>query len=176
MKLFNKKGDEGYTSMLFGQRIRKSDPRPETYGTLDEANSTLGFARALSKNNRVKEIIYRVQEMLFIMGAELATDPKDYIKLNKKIGEDDVQELQNIIEKIEDKISLPKSFIIPGASLVSASLDMARTVIRRGERRAVILKDNNLLLNDRILAYLNRTADLLFILARYEESLNGESI
>lgn len=176
MKLFNKKGDEGYTSMLYGQRIRKSDPRPETYGTLDEANSTLGFARALSKNNRVKEIIYKVQEMLFVMGGELATDPKDYGKLKKKIGEDDVQELQNLIEEMEDKVRLPKSFIIPGASMVSASLDMARTIIRRGERRAVRLKEDNLLLNDKILAYLNRSADLIFILARYEESLDGGGI
>lgn len=176
MKLFNKKGDEGYTSMLYGQRIRKSDPRPETYGTLDEANSTLGFARALSKDERVKEIIYKVQEMLFVIGGELATDPKDYVKLKKKIGEDDVKELQNLIEEMEDKVKLPKSFIIPGASLVSASLDMARTIIRRGERRAVRLKEDNLLLNDKILAYLNRSADLIFILARYEESLDGGGI
>jgi cob(I)alamin adenosyltransferase len=176
MKLFNKKGDEGYTSMLYGQRIRKSYPRPETYGTLDEANSTLGFARALSKNDRVKEIIYNVQERLFVVGGELATDPKDYEKLKNKIGEDDVQELQNLIEEIEDKVKLPMSFIIPGASLVSASLDMARTIIRRGERRAVRLKEDNLLLNDKILAYLNRSADLIFILARYEESLDGGGI
>jgi len=176
MKLFNKKGDEGYTSMLYGQRIRKSDPRPETYGTLDEANSTLGFARALSKNERVKEIIYKVQKMLFVIGGELATDPKDYGKLKKKIEEEDIQELQNLIEEIEDKVRLPKSFIIPGTSLVSASLDMARTIIRRGERRAVRLKEDNLLVNDKILAYLNRSADLIFILARYEESLDGGGI
>ena len=71
---------------------------------------------------------------------------------------------------------LPKSFIIPGTSLVSASLDMARTIIRRGERRAVGLKEDNILLNDKILAYLNRSADLIFTLARYEESLDGGSI
>ena len=173
MKLFNKKGDEGYTSMLFGQRIPKSDPRPETYGTLDEANSALGFAKALCKNEQSKGIIHKVQEGLFVIGGELATDQKDYEKLKKKIGDEDINELQELIEELESKVQLPKSFIIPGASLVSAALDVARTIIRRGERRANKLKHEKILVNDKILAYLNRSADLIFILARHEEVADG---
>ncbi|MFH1625844.1 MAG: cob(I)yrinic acid a,c-diamide adenosyltransferase, partial [Pseudomonadota bacterium] len=146
----------------------------ETYGTLDEANSTLGFSRALSENERTKEIIYKIQQGLFAVGAELAIDPKDYGKLKRKIQEEDVRELQELVEELEDKVQLPRSFIIPGGSLVSASLDMARTIVRRGERRAVRLKEDNILVNDQILAYLNRSADLIFLLARYEESLDGE--
>jgi len=176
MKLFNKKGDEGYTSMLYGQRILKSDPRPETYGTLDEANSTLGFAKALSKSERAKEIIHKVQEGLFVVGGELATDSQDYEKLKKKIEDDDIKELQDLIEELEGKVELPRSFIIPGASLVSAALDMARTIIRRGERRAIRLREDNILVNDKILAYLNRSADLIFILARQEEATDGRDI
>lgn len=176
MKLFNKKGDDGYTSMLYGQRIPKSDPRPETYGTLDEANSALGLARALSRDERVKEIIYKVQEGLFVVGAELATNLQDYGKLRKKIEEEDIQELQDLIEELEDKIKLPKSFIIPGGSVASASLDVARTIIRRGERRAARLREDGFLLNDRILAYLNRSADLIFVLARCEEGTDEGEI
>ena len=173
MKLFNKKGDLGQTSLLYGLRVPKSDPRPEAYGTLDEANSTLGFAKAISKNPEVKEIILQVQNNIFVVGAELATDQKAHSKLQKKIGDNDIQKIEDLIDTLEDKVKLPDEFIIPGESLGSASLDMARTIIRRAERQTVRLKDDDLLNNDKLLAYLNRLADLLFILARYEASLNG---
>jgi len=176
MKLFNKKGDGGHTSLLYGQRIPKSDPRPETYGTLDEANSTLGFAKALSKDEEIKEIIEKIQKGLFVVGAELATDSQDYKKLKERIEEEEIRKLQDLIEDLEGKVNLPRSFIIPGGSVVSAALDMARTIIRRGERRAAGLKEDNILLNDNILAYLNRSADLIFILARYEEAKAGKKI
>lgn len=176
MRLFNKKGDSGTTSLLYGSRVSKSDPRPETYGTLDEANSTLGFAKALSGNERMKKIIHKIQEDLFVIGGELATDPENYEKLQGKITEKDVQALQDLIEELESEVTLPKSFIIPGSSPVSAVLDMARTIVRRGERRAVRLKEDNILINDMILAYLNRSADLLFILARHEDVGEGRRI
>ena len=176
MKLFNKKGDEGTTSLLYGKRVPKSDPRPEAYGTLDEATSTLGFARALSQNQRVKEIIVRLQEDILVIGAELATDPQHHGDLKKRVKETDVQELERLIEEFEDQVELPRSFIIPGGTPTSASLDMARTIIRRGERRVVRLKEENLLTNNNILAFLNRTADLLFMLARFEETSGGKSL
>ncbi|MDY6856780.1 MAG: cob(I)yrinic acid a,c-diamide adenosyltransferase [Thermodesulfobacteriota bacterium] len=176
MKLFNKRGDGGETSLLYGQRVSKADPRPEAYGTLDEANSTLGLAKALSKNQKIKEIIHGIQEVLFVLGAELASDPQNYEKLKKKITQDDVLQLEGLIDELEGQVRLPDSFIIPGGTLVAAVLDMARTIVRRGERRAVRLKENGLLSNDSLLAYLNRTADLLFILARYDETVGGEGI
>lgn len=176
MKLFNKKGDGGFTSLMYGSRVSKSDPRPEAYGTLDEANSTLGFAKTLSRNEKHKEIIHKIQEDLFVVGGELATNSEDCGKLKKRIGEDDVKELQDLIEELETGVKLPDSFIIPGSSTVSAVLDMARTIVRRGERRVARLKEENLLVNDVILAYLNRTADLLFILARHEDTADGGGI
>ena len=176
MKLFNKRGDGGETSLLYGQRVSKADPRPEAYGTLDEANSTLGLARALCKNQKIKEVIHGVQEALFVLGAELASDPQHYEKLKKKITQDDVLHLEGLIDELEGKVRLPDSFIIPGGTLVAAVLDMARTIVRRAERRAVRLKENGLLSNDSLLAYLNRTADLLFILARYDETVGREGI
>jgi cob(I)alamin adenosyltransferase len=169
MKLFNKRGDGGETSLLFGGRVPKSDLRTETYGTLDEAASALGLGRALSKRDRVKEIVLEVQKEIFVVGAELATKDEDLDRLTEKIGEPHVDKLQTLIEEIEERIELPKEFIIPGANSSSAALDLARTIIRRGERRAVALKEAETLKNMEILRYLNRLADLVFVLARFEE-------
>lgn len=170
MKLFNKRGDEGETSLLFGGRVSKSDPRTECYGTLDEAVSALGLAKALAGKEDTKTIILELQKELFVIGAELATRDEDMDRLTDKVNESKVDNLQRQIEDIEGKIELPKAFIIPGGNPSSGALDLARTIIRRGERRAVALREQGLLKNPEILRYLNRLADLVFILGRYEES------
>ena len=170
MKLFNKKGDEGETSLLFGGRVPKSDPRTETYGILDEAVSALGLGRALAEKERVKEIVLELQKELFVVGAELATQDENLERLTDRIDEAKVDKLQGLIEELEGQIELPKAFIIPGADPASAALDLARTTIRRGERRAVGLKEQGILKNSEILRYLNRLADLVFVLARLEET------
>lgn len=170
MKLFNKKGDEGETSLLFGGRVPKSDPRTETYGILDEAVSALGLGRALAEKERVKEIVLELQKELFVVGAELATQDENLERLTDRIDEAKVDKLQGLIEELEGQIELPKAFIIPGADPASAALDLARTTIRRGERRAVGLREQGILKNSEILRYLNRLADLVFVLARLEET------
>ncbi len=170
MKLFNKKGDEGETSLLFGGRVPKSDPRTETYGILDEAVSALGLGRALAEKERVKEIVLELQKELFVVGAELATQDENLERLTDRIDEAKVDKLQGLIEELEGQIELPKAFIIPGADPASAALDLARTTIRRGERRAVGLREQGILKNPEILRYLNRLADLVFVLARLEET------
>ncbi len=170
MKLFNKKGDEGETSLLFGGRVSKSDPRTETYGILDEAVSALGLGRALAEKERVKEIVLELQKELFVVGAELATQDENLERLTDRIDEAKVDKLQGLIEELEGQIELPKAFIIPGADPASAALDLARTTIRRGERRAVGLREQGILKNSEILRYLNRLADLVFVLARLEET------
>jgi cob(I)alamin adenosyltransferase len=166
---FSKKGDGGETSLLGGQRVPKYDARPETYGVLDEASSALGVARAATKNQKIKEIILNVQKDLLTMGAELSSQPEDVQKLTHRIGERDVQRLEKIIDELQENITLKNEFIYPGETTVSAQIDMGRTIIRRAERKAARLKDDGLVSNVEIHRYLNRLADMLFVLARYEE-------
>jgi len=166
---FSKKGDGGETSLLGGQRVPKYDARPETYGVLDEASSTLGVARAATKNLKIKEIILSVQKDLLTMGAELSSQPEDVQKLTQRIGEGDVQRLEKIIDELQENITLKNEFIYPGETIISAQIDVARTIIRRAERKAARLKDDELVSNVDIHKYLNRLADMLFVLARYEE-------
>jgi len=173
VKTFNKRGDKGDTSLLFGSRVAKHDPRCEAYGTIDEAVSSLGIARNFVAKDKVKEIILKVQKELFTVNAVLATKPEDYERLVSRfepITEDMANKLEEIIDEVEAKIEMPKSFIIPGSNLGSACLDLSRAIVRRAERRVVILREQNEIGNDAILQYLNRLADLLFILARYEET------
>lgn len=171
MKTFNKRGDKGETSLLYGGRVAKSHPRCEAYGTIDEAVSALGLARALTTKERVSDIIYTLQQDLFIVGAELAT--ADHHKLearNRVVTAEMVERLESLIDAFEQEMEMPKLFVIPGNSPSSAALDLARTIIRRAERRVVALKHENKVPNERVLEYLNRLADLIFTLARYEET------
>ena len=172
MKTFNKKGDGGETSLLYGDRVAKSDPRCEAYGTIDEAVSALGLARHFCRSE-VKDIILSLQRELFVVGAELATPAEHYSKLNVRqnvVTMEMVQRLEDVINDFEAKVKMPEAFIIPGgASAGSAALDVARTVIRRAERRVVALKEIGMIENDEMLKYINRLADLVFTLARYEE-------
>ncbi|MBI4286048.1 MAG: cob(I)yrinic acid a,c-diamide adenosyltransferase [Chloroflexi bacterium] len=173
MKTFGKKGDKGETSLLFGQRVSKCDPRCEAYGTIDEAVSSLGMARNLVKKDKTRDAILKVQKALFMVSAELATKCEDYEKFISRfqpVTTAMANDLERLIVEIEGEVEMPEAFIVPGASLASASLDMARTILRRAERRACALKDMGELRNEAILQYLNRAADLLFTLARYEEA------
>lgn len=173
MKTFNKRGDAGETSLLYGGRVSKSNPRCEAYGTVDEAVSALGLARSLSSNERTREIVHRIQDELFILGAELATAVEEYDKLvsrNVLVTDEMVDRLEQLVDDFEAEIPMPKAFVVPGALPSSASLDLARAIIRRAERRAIELRDQGLIANERVLRYLNRLADLIFTLARYEES------
>lgn len=172
MKTFNKRGDGGETSLLYGGRVAKSHPRTEAYGTVDEAVSALGLARALTANSRVAGLVQHYQKELFLVGAEMATDLDHHDNLTKHfdtIGGEQVDRIEALIAELEAEIAMPDSFIIPGDTPAAAALDLARTVIRRCERKAVELHSQALIRNEAILAYLNRLADLTFTLARYEE-------
>ena len=168
---FSKKGDRGETSLLGGQRVPKYDPRPDTYGTLDEASSALGVARAMTENQKIKDIILDVQKDLLVMGAELSSLPDDIDKLAQRISEGDISRLEEIIDELQKDVELPKVFIYPGESVVSAQIDVARTIIRRAERKAARLREDGVIINDEINIYLNRLADMLFTLARFEEKI-----
>lgn len=176
VKIYTKKGDEGHTSLFGGQRISKSDPRPEAYGTLDEACSILGVARAAAQDPDLQAVIHSIQEDLFLLGAELATAPEDRARFAvQQIAPGHTARLESLIDERLAKIELPRAFIIPGSSsYLPALLDWARAVARRAERRVVELHEAGLLDNPEVLKYLNRFGDLLFVLARYQEAVEGK--
>jgi len=166
---FSKKGDQGETSLLGGQRVPKYDLRPETYGVLDEASSVLGVAKAATDNQKIKDIIFDIQKDLLVIGAELSTLPEDYDKLARTITQEDADRLENVIDDLQKNVTLKREFIYPGDTVISAQIDVARTVVRRSERKAALLKSEGIIKNPLINQYLNRLADMLFTLARYEE-------
>ena len=173
MSSFNKKGDRGTTSLLFGHRVPKHSARPEAYGVLDEANSALGLARALSSDAKLKQIVLDIQEDIFVMGAELASLPDETSKLKSRISEAKTRGLEEILEEYEASAKMPKAFVPPGGTPVAAALDLARSITRRAERRIAKLVDEGEVKNPELLRYCNRLADLLFTLARYEETIQN---
>lgn len=165
--VFSKKGDRGETSLLTGERVSKAGLRPEAYGTLDEASSAMGMARALTQNQSIATMITAIQEDLILLGAELACEgpaPESY-----QLPPESTARLERWIAELQQEVPLPREFILPGGNLVSAVLDLSRTIIRRAERRCVSLRENGQLSNPEVNAYLNRLADLLFTMARYAE-------
>ena len=172
--IVTKGGDKGETGLLYGGRVRKTDPRTEAYGAVDEAISALGLARAMSNDRGRREILERVQAELFTVGAELATDAAEYEKLRKHflvVTTDYTERLEKEIADLEERVALPLAFVIPGGTAPSAALDVARSVLRRAERRVVALSDSGSLQNPELLRYLNRLSDLVFMLARAEEKV-----
>ncbi len=162
-------GDTGYTGLLGEQRVPKYDPRPDTFGTVDEATSALGLARALSSDTKVKQIIYQVQQELYLLMGELATPPENYEKMGLRMTIEHIQRLEQVENTLKEEVEIPNKFIIPGDSPDGAALDLARTIIRRAERMAVKLLHDGVIQNGEVVRYLNRLSDLIFILARYIE-------
>jgi cob(I)alamin adenosyltransferase len=162
-------GDSGYTGLLGEERVPKYDPRPATFGTVDEATSALGLARAMSKDATVKGIIYRLQNELYLLMGELATTPEHYEKMGLRVTAEHVQGLEQVEESLKREVEIPNKFIIPGDTLDGAALDLARTIIRRAERMCVKLLHEGVIANGEVVRYLNRLSDLVFILARYIE-------
>jgi len=162
---FSKKGDHGETSLLSGKRVSKASLRPETYGTLDEATSALGLAKASTQNDRIRQMIGNVQDDLVILGAELASEESTSVH----IGKDRTLRLEQWIEELQKDVHIPRHFVLPGGTMVSASVDLARSIVRRAERRATAMSEAGLLEDEEVHSYLNRLADYLFVLARYAE-------
>ncbi|MGZ3627947.1 MAG: cob(I)yrinic acid a,c-diamide adenosyltransferase [Ktedonobacteraceae bacterium] len=162
-------GDTGYTGLLGEQRVPKYDPRPDTFGTVDEATSALGLARAMTNDPKVKDIIYQIQQELYLLMGELATTPENYEKMGLRMTIEHVQRLEQVEEQLKGEVEIPNKFIIPGDTPDGAALDLARTIIRRAERMAVKLLHDEVIQNSEVVRYLNRLSDLIFILARYVE-------
>ncbi len=168
---FSGKGDAGYTGLLGGgERVPKYNLRIEALGDLDEASSALGVARAASQSQAVRDAIYAAQQQLYTLMAEVAM-PGEELDAKYKVTAAQVDAVEALIDKLQEEVKLPNKFIIPGETLASAHLDLARTVVRRAERSAVRLAHEGLLDNEHLLAYLNRLSSLIFVLARYEEAV-----
>ena len=173
MKSFDKKGDRGTTSLLFGHRVPKHSPRPEAYGAIDEASSALGLARALISDSKLRQIILAIQEELFLVGAELASLPGEASKLKARISEAHTLRLEKLIGEYEGLVEMPQIFVPPGGTPGAGALDLARSITRRAERRVAKLFDEGEIKNPQLLSYCNRLSDLLFTLARYTEAKEG---
>ena len=164
-----KKGDTGKTGLLDNSRVEKFDLRPEAYGSLDEAAAFLGLVRAKTDLDDLKEIMWMVQNHIYLMNAELACPVESLPLLKSILSEEHLKNIENKAQEIEEKLNLPKKFVIYGQTEISAYLDIARAVVRRTERRVTELDKYEPLNNKNILAYLNRLSDTLYLLARYDE-------
>jgi cob(I)alamin adenosyltransferase len=176
MKIYTKKGDKGDTGLLFGgARVGKDSPRIEAAGTVDEAVAALGVARASlgaltdRTEARLNELIIRTQRELFVVGAEIATHNVRRARLTdgvSRVTADMVTAMEAEIDHLAAAYPMPAEFIVPGESMAGAALDLARSVTRRAERRAVALAEAGDLPDSEVVRYLNRLADLLFVMAR----------
>jgi cob(I)alamin adenosyltransferase len=185
-----RRGDDGTTGLLFGgERIAKDDPRTEAYGTIDEAVAALGLARARLGVEReigtlnvgfgeLPAILLRLQRELFVAAAELATREDAWdrqIGGVSRVTAEMVSGLETMLREAESHIVMPTEFVVPGETVVSAALEVARTTVRRAERRAVTLGTAGLIPGPHLLPYLNRLADLLWVLARAAEEAESRS-
>jgi cob(I)alamin adenosyltransferase len=169
VRIYTKRGDDGTTGLLYGGRVPKDDLAVEAYGAVDETVAQLGVARALAEDETLASILLEIQRDLFVVGADLAANPDDRAKLTPEVSlvtEDMVHRLEGTIDHTVEEHPLPQEFVVPGANQPSAALDVARTLARRAERRAVALRDADRAANPEALRYLNRLSDLLFVLAR----------
>lgn len=166
MKIYTKTGDTGDTSLFGGKRVPKHSERIDAYGTVDELNAQLGIIRALHPAADVDTLLEQIQNHLFVLGADLAS-PLDTAPANlQRIQLHEIQLLEEAIDRLDAQLEPLKSFILPGGSLVSAQLQSARTVCRRAERSVDALGRKETI-GKFPLVYLNRLADLLFVVARY---------
>jgi len=173
MKIYTRKGDDGQTGLLYGDKVSKNSVLPEAYGTVDEAQAILGLVRTeCAKGSDLEHKIIHIERDLYVLMAELATDPSNHSKLvpgKSKVNDEMIKYLEGLIDEITDSFELPKEFVLPGQNRIAALLDISRTVVRRAERRAIACDIQDSL----AVAYLNRLSDLLWVMARWQE---GESI
>lgn len=175
MKIYTRKGDDGTTSLWYGGRVPKHHGRTEAYGALDEACAELGVARALCDAEGADELagdVLRLQDDLFVAGAELATAPEAAERLEDGVSrttEEMVAWLEGRIDRYMDEVELPPQFVVPGGNHLSAQLDVARTTIRRAERHLSALNEAGELAGETIVHFVNRASDLAYAMARFAD-------
>ena len=174
MKIYTKTGDDGTTGLFFGGRVSKAEVGPVAYGTVDEAVSAIGLARPeCDRDGELHALLVRLQRELFVVGAELATSPDNRHKLvdgTTRVTLDMVSALEPLIDEINGRFDPPTEFVLPGENRVGAALDLARTIVRRAERCAVDATRLGWLdTTSEVVKYLNRLADLMWVLSRWQE-------
>lgn len=175
-KIYTKTGDLGKTSLIGGTRVPKSHLRIETYGTVDELNSFIGFLYDQVTHERSRTILREIQDRLFTIGSSLACDPDKEPKMKlPDLKEEDVQLLETEIDEMNKALKPMKSFILPGGSMAVSSAHIARCVCRRAERNCVNMLEHEMFIDPLVIKYLNRLSDHLFVLARYIAHLTNVS-
>ncbi|OQB97158.1 MAG: Cob(I)yrinic acid a,c-diamide adenosyltransferase [Verrucomicrobia bacterium ADurb.Bin122] len=189
MDIYTRKGDDGTTGLLYGGRVRKDDPRPAAYGDVDEAQSAVGIARAhasasvpleahaVDATDELIGLLIGIERDLWVAMAELATAEGNRHKLTagtSLVTQSMVTDLETTIDDVMGRFEAPNEFVVPGETVVSAHLDLARTIVRRAERSSLAAADDGSF----VIAYLNRLSDLLWALARWQEgnSLTTRSV
>lgn len=174
-RIYTTTGDDGTTGLLYGGRVPKDDLATDAYGTTDEAVAALGLARALTEDETMATDLLTLQRELFVVGADLATNPKERAKLTPEVSlvtERMTARLERRIDDLVELRPLPEVFVVPGANPASAAIDIARAIVRRAERVVVAMEHAQREVNPEVRRYLNRLSDLLFVLARWQA---GES-
>ena len=161
-------GDRGETSLFGRDRVRKTDPRIEALGDLDEAQAVLGVARSLAPTSLAKQLL-ELQRGLYLAMAEVATPRPQLARLRERIDGPAVAHLEQVLEKLKERHPVAGRFVVPGEDRLSATIDHARTIVRRAERRVVEIVDDDYVSGEDLLPWLNRLSDLLFVLARSVE-------
>ena len=180
MKIYTKKGDKGDTSLLYGDQVSKDNIAPEAYGSVDELVAALGLIRCEEKLPiEVKDTTLRIQRELFIVGAELAKKKKKRSKLvdgKTKVTESMIKMLEKDIDFLTEKNGIPTYFVVPGENVISAKFDWARVVSRRAERKCVTWYKTLEIKDSKVVTYLNRLSDFLWMMARdFEEDWTPSS-
>ena len=172
-KVYTKRGDKGETDLLGGSAARKDSLKVESYDCIDETSSFIGLARYYTKNKVIKERLKEIQNKLLVLGGFLASDDKGKEMMKDQIKEEDIKLLEEYIDEYNQKLPPLTHFILPGDDEVAAHFHVARTVVRRAERRIVSLAAQEDL-NPLIQKYVNRLSDLMFVLARYSEEVENK--
>jgi cob(I)alamin adenosyltransferase len=166
-KIYTRTGDKGFTALIGGTKVLKSNARIEAYGTVDELNSHIGLCGDLVVYEEVRDILREIQDRLFTIGSSLACDPEKESKMKlPDLNGTDVERLEKAIDRMNEGLSEMKHFILPGGHPTVSSVHIARCVCRRAERCCVRLHEESKE-NPLVIQYLNRLSDYLFVLARY---------
>ncbi len=168
MSIATTRGDGGQTGLAGGVRVSKADLRVEAYGSVDELNTVLGFARSICTNKEIHDWTEGIQRTLFRLGSALATPPES-TKIPPVISSDDVETLTKLVHQIEATEGILADWSLPGVHTESAAYEIARTVCRRAERNAVRLAASGVEFKPEILSYLNRLSDVIWLFGRLIE-------
>lgn len=168
LKIYTKTGDKGSTSLIGGTKVPKNDIRIETYGTVDELNSWIGLINDHITDKEIAVTLKEIQDRLFTIGSMLATDNSKETKMQlPDLHDSDIEMLEKKIDEMSAELPEMKSFILPGGHPTVSFIHVTRCVCRRAERSAVNMQEHNLIVDERLIRYLNRLSDFLFMLARY---------